>query len=170
VKRYLVRALRLLVIPTLVIGSIVAALPGRLGLVVRIYALVVCAVVLLLALDALRRAFPRATPLHPPTGRLRPRGSPPPSLAQIEHETALGVAGVFDLHHLLLPRLRAIAAGLAAMRRNVSLESDPEAGRRILGDEVWDLLRPDRPPPEDRLARGIPTSELRRVVDSLERI
>jgi hypothetical protein len=31
-------------------------------------------------------------------------------------------------------------------------------------------VRPDRPAPEDRLARGLPQAELARVVDALERI
>lgn len=169
-RRDLVSALRLLVIPTFALGGFVAFLPGRLGLAVRIYALVLCAVVLGLALAALRRAYPRAAPLGPTRKQPQSRRSRPPSLARIEHETALGVAGVFDLHHVLLPRLRAVAAGLVATRRNVSFETEPEAARRVLGDETWDLVRRDRPPPEDRLARGIPPADLRRVVESLERL
>jgi hypothetical protein len=31
-------------------------------------------------------------------------------------------------------------------------------------------VRPDRPPPEDRLARGLPIEDLRRIVESLERL
>jgi hypothetical protein len=88
----------------------------------------------------------------------------------LEHETALGVSGAFDLHHRLRPRLRKIATGLLAARRRVSLDDGPEPARAILGDETWDLVRRDRPPPENRLARGLPVTELRRVVDSLEQV
>jgi hypothetical protein len=35
---------------------------------------------------------------------------------------------------------------------------------------TWDLVRIDRPPPEDRLARGIAIQDLERVVVSLERL
>jgi hypothetical protein len=52
----------------------------------------------------------------------------------------------------------------------VSLDADLEESRRLLGDETWELVRPDRPPPEDRLARGIPPEALGRVVGTLEAI
>ena len=55
-------------------------------------------------------------------------------------------------------------------RRRLSLDDDPEAARQIVGDETWELVRSDRPPPKDRPARGLPVSELDRVVESLERV
>jgi hypothetical protein len=63
-----------------------------------------------------------------------------------------------------------VAAGLLSSRRRVSLELDRGTARAILGEDVWELVRPDRPPPEDRLAKGIPPRELARVVDALEAI
>jgi hypothetical protein len=87
----------------------------------------------------------------------------------LEDEAALGVAGAFDLHHRLRPRLRPLAIGLLSSRQRISLDGDPEAARAALGPKTWDLVRHDRPPPEDRLARGIPISELRSVVETLER-
>jgi hypothetical protein len=80
------------------------------------------------------------------------------------------MAGAFDLHYHLIPRIRAIAAGLLASRRRISIDDAPEAARAILGREAWELVRPDSALPEDRFARGLPPSELRRVVESLERI
>ncbi len=169
-RRALGGALRLLAIPTLALLLIAMLVPGRLGLAVRIYALVVCAVALGLALSALRRTYPAAKPLREPARRRDRSRRPPPSLARIEHEAALGVAGAFDLHHRLVPRLRSVAAGLLATRRRLSLEAEPEKARRALGDETWNLVRGDRPAPEDRLARGISPAELRRVVEALERV
>ena len=168
-RRDLARALRLLLPPTLALGVVVAFVPGRAGLAVRVYALFVCAVVLGYSVDALRAAYPRARPLRPrgaPAGRTRRR---PPSLAQLENQTALAVAGAFDLHHRLRPRLRALAEGLLLSRRRLSLDDDAPAARDALGDTTWELVRRDRPPPEDRLGRGLPLSELRSVVESLER-
>jgi hypothetical protein len=52
----------------------------------------------------------------------------------------------------------------------MSLDGEPESARRLLGDETWELLREDRPPPEDRHARGLPPDQVRRVVESLERL
>lgn len=161
--------MRALVLPTLLLLFTVGVVPGRLPLAIRVYALLVCAVALGLGVLGLRRAYPPLAPLS----RVAPKPSRrrhPPTLARIEDEVALGVAGSFDLHYHLAPRLRAIADGLLASRHRVSLETQPEESRRILGDEAWQLIRPDRPAPEDRLARGVAPEELRRVVDSLEAI
>jgi hypothetical protein len=161
---------RLLIVPTLALLFVVAFVPGRAGLALRIYALVLCALALGVAVNALRRAYPAAAPLRRPGGRSERARRPPPSLARLENLTALGVAGSFDLHHRLRPRLRTTAMGLLSTRRRVSLDGDPESARRILGDESYDLVRADRPPPEDRLGRGLPIPELRRVVESFERL
>lgn len=169
-RRDLGGALRALVVPTLALVVITAFVPGRLALAVRVYALVVCAVALGLALTALRRAYPRVRPLRPRPGRRSHRRDPPPSLARIELEAALGVAGAFDLHFRLVPRLRSITAGLLASHRRLALDAEPGAALRILGPETWELVREDRRPPEDRLARGLPAPDLRRVVESLETI
>lgn len=169
-KADLLRAARFLVLATLALVVVAAFLPGRLELAARIYALVLSGLVLLLAIAALRRAYPPVTALRPKSRRRTERRRPPPTLARIEQETALGVAGSFDLHHHLRPRLRAIAGALLGTRRGISLDGDPQSARRLLGDETWELVRRDRPPPEDRLARGLPPSALQRVVNSLEQM
>ena len=163
-------ALRLLVLPTLALVSVAAFAPGRLGLAVRLYALVLCSVALGLALTALRRAYPRVQPLRRPSHADAHRRRTTPTLARLEHEIALGVAGAFDFHHRLRPRLRHLAHGLLATRRRIPLDGDPARARHTLGEETWELVRADRPPPEDRLGRGLPVADLRRVVESLERI
>ncbi len=168
-RRDLRGALKVLALATLALLFVLAFVPGRVPLAVRSYALVVCALGLGLCLLALRRAYPPVPPLHPkpePASRAR---RPPPLLARMEDELALGVAGAFDLHHRLAPRLRAIAAGLLLSRHRVSLDGDPEEARRILGEETWEIVRADRASPEDRLARGISPAELVRVIDSQER-
>lgn len=169
-RRDLGGAWRALVVPTLALVGVAALAPGRLALAVRIYALVVCAVALGLALSALRRSYPRAQTLRPRAVRDPGSRRPPPSLARIEHETALGVAGAFDLHFRLAPRIRAVATGLLASRRRISGDGASDTARSVLGAEAWELVRTDRPSPDDRLARGLPVSELRRVVESLERV
>jgi hypothetical protein len=169
VRRDVSSAVRLLIVPTLALGVVAAILPGRAGLAVRIYALVVAAVVINSTLKALRRAYPPALPLRRASARARRGRRRPAGLARLEDEAALGVAGAFDLHHRLRPRLRPLAIGLLSSRQRISLDGDPEAARAALGPKTWDLVRQDRPPPEDRLARGIPISELRSVVETLER-
>jgi hypothetical protein len=167
VKRHVLGALRFLVVPTVAFLVVAGVAPGRAVLALRIYALVVCGTGLVLALLTLRREFPpeprRATRRRPPEQR-----QPPSSLARIEHEAALGVAGSFDLHYRLVPRLRSVASGLLEARRQISLEREPEVARSVLGEQAWALVRPDRAAPDDRLARGLPADELASVVDSLE--
>jgi hypothetical protein len=164
------RALRLLLVPALVLAGVIAFLPGQTGLAVRVFALVVCGAALLLMLAALRRAFPRESPLRG-AAAVGPRDrAVPGGLARLEQETVLGVAGSFDLHYRLRPRLRNLAADLLAARRGVSLDGDADRARALVGEQTWELVRRDRPVPEDRLARGLPVQDLGRVVESLERI
>ena len=170
-KRELLAAGRYVALVTVALAVVVALLPGRAGLAVRIYVLVLCCFALALAVLALRRAFPAAAPLRPAPRRDRNRRRRPPgTLARHEQEVTLGVANAFDLHHRLRPRLRRLASELLTTRRGVSLDEDTHTTRRLLGEGTWDLVRSDRPPPEDRLARGLPLSEIERVVESLERI
>jgi hypothetical protein len=167
VRRDVLAAGRALALPTLALLAIVVFAPGRIELGVRIYALVLCAAVIVVMLLALRRAYPDESVLREPPTRATTR-VPPPSLARVELECALAVAGSFDLHYHLVPRLRALAAGLLSSRRQVSLAKDQDAAHAILGAEAWELVRPDRPAPRDRLAKGIAPRELGRVVDALE--
>jgi hypothetical protein len=170
VKTHLLRAARFLVLPTLLLGGVVAFAPGRVELAVRTYALLLAAVALAIALALLRRSYPRPRRRYRRRkGAAQPR-SYPPALARIEQEVALGVDLSFDLHHRLRPRLRTIATDLLAVRRRLALDGDPERARRALGEPAWELVRPERPPPADRQARGIAIRELRSVVESLERL
>lgn len=168
--RELRRACRLLLLPTLALVAIAAFVPGRITLAIRIYALVACGVLLALALAGLMRTYPSSTRLRP-RNRLGGRpGRVPTSLARIEHDVALGVAGAFELHHRLRPRLRELAVELLAIRRRIDLDREPGAAGDALGAETWELVREDRPEPEDRLERGAEPALLGRLVDSLERL
>jgi hypothetical protein len=171
VRRGFARAGRLLVLPTLALLAVLAFVPGRIELAIRVYALVLCGVALALMVAALRGAYPRATPLRRrQSGRGQAPRDAPAMLARLEQEVALGAAGSFDLHHHLRPRLRTIAAELLTARRRISLDGDRPEARALLGEEAWELVRRDRPPPADRLARGAAPEVLDRVVASLERL
>ena len=164
------QAARALVLPALALGVVVAFAPGRTGLAIRVFALIVCGVALVAVLAALRRAYPRERPLRRPAKREPRSRAIPGMLGRLEQETVLGVAGSFDLHYRLRPRLRGLTADLLAARRGVWLEAAPERARELLGETSWELVRLDRPPPEDRLAPGLPSNDLRGVVESLERL
>jgi hypothetical protein len=169
-RRAIFGASRIVIGLTVALVFVVAFLPGRAGIAARIYAILLAAIALAYALRSLRDAYPPVSPLRSRARRTDTRSRPPASLGQLENLTALGVASAFDLHHRLRPRLRGIAAGLLATHRHTALDRDPERARDILGATTWDLVRPDRPPPSDRLARGLPLSDMRAVVASLERV
>jgi hypothetical protein len=105
----------------------------------------------------------------PGTWRRRP---PPERLRQLEEleravDFSLGTA--FDLHFRLRPHLVRIAATRLAAR-GVDLQTQPDRARQLLGPDAWELVRPDREPPEQRAGRGADLPLLRRVVDQLDAI
>jgi hypothetical protein len=94
--------------------------------------------------------------------------SPPVELLRVERELELGVANALHAHRRLLPLLRAAAAARIGSRHGFELERRPEAARALLGEDVWELLRPDRPEPADRHGPGVPRRRVTAVIDRLE--
>jgi hypothetical protein len=72
-----------------------------------------------------------------------------------------------DLHLRLRPVLREIAAN-GLRRRGVDLDAEPLAAQELLAPETWELVRPDRPRPNDAFARGLAPARLNAVLDDLE--
>ena len=103
---------------------------------------------------------------------LRPRPLAADDVAdvrQISAELRSSAHIASTLHHQLRPRLRAIAEDRLAADHGVALDRDPDASRRVLGDEAWQLLRADREPPSRRDG-GISTADLERIVSALEKL
>jgi hypothetical protein len=94
----------------------------------------------------------------------------PPELIRTEREITLGTASAGNLHRRLLPILRAAAAARLSAGHKIDLERRPDAARAVLGEDAWELLRPDRPEPHDRDDPGVPMSRLRDVVSTLEKL
>jgi antitoxin (DNA-binding transcriptional repressor) of toxin-antitoxin stability system len=87
---------------------------------------------------------------------------------KLAREVALGSQTAFDLHFRLRPTLAEIARNRLAAR-GVAMKDERRA-RELMGEEAWELLRPDRPEPRNRNAPGLATAELERLVGALERI
>jgi hypothetical protein len=100
--------------------------------------------------------------------RARPRTTP--DLAAIDRLLALSVSSAEDEHRRLRPLVLDIARQRLADHTGVRIEADPDAAARALGPETWELVRPDRPLPGDRRARGMTPERMRAVIESLERI
>ena len=81
--------------------------------------------------------------------RKRPAAQPE-ELVRMERELVLGSADADHAQRRLLPLLRAAAAARIAARHGFELEHRPDSARTLLGDDVWELLRPDRPEPAMR--------------------
>ncbi len=162
---------RLPLVVTLVLAFVLLAAPGRAGIAAHVYALVLAAIGLGYLVALLRDALPPHRPSEFDAALRRPRVSPArpiPELERMEREVALGLATAFDLHFRLRPRLRRIATALLASRRGIDLDASPEAARRALGDDAWEIVRGDREPPHERFAAGLDIASLRRAVSALE--
>ena len=90
----------------------------------------------------------------------------PTELIRVERDLTLSIANAGELHARLLPKLREVAAARLLLRHDVSLANAHE----LLGDDAWDLLRPDRPAPEDRSAPGVPLPRIAALVETIERL
>jgi hypothetical protein len=136
------------------------------------YVLVLAAI----ALAALTRIARSASDMPPPSefeAALRPRNLDPmrpPELVRTERDIVLGTSAAGHLHERLLPVLRDAAAARLSAGHNVDLERRPDAARALLGDDAWELLRPDRPQPRDRTDSGISMRRLRDVIGTLEKL
>ena len=154
----------LFVIASLVCGYIVLAVPSDRQVTVHVYVLVVGALLMLGLLAATTDTVPgrQGSQLDRALARPPRPALPVAQLERVEREVTLGVASASDLHRRLLPQLREIAD--ARLERSGRSPGPDTLGR------WWDLLRPDRPPPEDRFAPGISQAELRELVADLERM
>lgn len=139
--------------------------PGRFALELDVFVLAVGGLALLELVVATRQAYPLeersaigAALEREPTEPFRP-----PELARLERELTLASVTAFDLHARLRPTLSEIARTRLAAR-GVRLEN----GEGLVGEELWELVRPDRPPPRDRYGAGLPPAALRRVIAELE--
>lgn len=104
---------------------------------------------------------------------LRPRASErvrPPELVRMERELTLASANAGHLHARLLPLLRDATAVRLGARRRIDLLRQPDEAGHVLGDEAWDLIRPDRPEPRDAQAAGLSLRRISRLIDAIEKI
>jgi hypothetical protein len=145
------------------------AQPGRFALELDVYILVVGGLALFQVVVATREAYPRAgrSALAEALDREPPGPLRPPELERLERELTLGASTAFDLHYRLRPTLREIA-GERLASRGLRLDGGGAAVEEALGEELWELVRPDREPPVRRFADGISPNAAQRVVERLE--
>jgi hypothetical protein len=144
--------------------------PGHRPLEEDVFVLVVGGMAVVTAVLAVRRAHPVsrhsavAAALEP-----EPREAiAPPDLDRMERVLSMSTNAAFDVHFRLRPILSEIAEQRLADRRGLRLDAGDRRVRDALGEELWEIVRPDREPPDRRFGEGIEQSRLARVVERLE--
>jgi hypothetical protein len=118
-----------------------------------------------------RRGYEWSQPASHFEATLRSKRPPlpqPEELLRMERELILGSADADHAHRRLLPLLRSTASARISARHGFELARRPEAARALLGEDVWELLRPDRPAPDDRHGPGVPRARVAAVIDKVE--
>ena len=95
------------------------------------------------------------------------RGPPPAQFVRLERIVEWSTDNGMSAHTRLRPVLVEIAEA-RLLRRGLRLERDVEESQRLLGPDVWELVRPGRPTPRARDAPGIPPHRLEEMLDVLE--
>jgi hypothetical protein len=90
----------------------------------------------------------------------------PTDLARMERLVMLRSTAA-EVQRRIRPPLREIALARLG-NRGVRLDHQPDAAAELLGEDLWELVRPDRLPPEDPRGSGMTLQELEQLTDRLE--
>ena len=163
--------IQLVLLPTaaLVVALLVA--PQRATLAIHVWLLVELGLAFLAFMRLVQGLYPRTASPFEGSLRRAPRSAERPgSLNRLEREVSMAGSAAFDVHFRLRPVVAELAAELLSSRRGVDLAREPERAQAALGDDVWELVRPDRPQPAERHGSGIDEARLGRVVTALESV
>jgi hypothetical protein len=145
---------------------------GNRAIVLDVYLLVIGGIALL-ALVRVARVLRRGTPpssFEAAIARARAPRSGGDDALELDREIELSRLDGFHFHARMRPVLRDVAAYRLRVRYGVELDREPERARELLPAAVWEVVRPDRPPPAQRLARGPTLADQRALLDGLEKL
>jgi hypothetical protein len=154
---------------TLLLLGLVLAFPGKRSVFVGIYELVLgglAVAVLVGSFRALRAQRWERSPFE----RRPEKPERAPAIGELERFdrlVVLGCGNAFDFHFRLRPLLRDLARERLHTAHGIELDREPERAEPLLGDELWELVRPDRELGR-RSGPGVPPVVLGRVVERLE--
>ena len=158
------------------------AVGGPFAVVVTAECLAALAVVVVLARTPAglraRRAPQAAAWALAVRARLRPRRSPPaqvrsadfPAYAKISSDLSWAAVSQWHYDHGIRPLFGRLLESVLAERHRVDLARDPARARDLVGDDIWPLVDPSRPPSFDSKAPGADLRTLTRIVDRLEQL
>ena len=160
------------VLATVALIVVLVVQPGRHELELDVYVLTVGAMALMAAILATRRTFPleEASALAAALGQEERVAVRPPDLERTERMLSMAATTAFDLHFRLRPVLREVAEQRLADRRGLRLDSGDPRVQEACGEELWEVVRPEREAPDHRFLPGLDREALERVVARLESI
>jgi hypothetical protein len=165
------RAVKVGLVFTLAVGFTALAVSGARAVLLDVYLLGVGGVLLLALVRTTREGGPSTEPSDFDRALAESRRHPSDSgELTLVRDVKQSTISAFHLHVRLRPILREIAAHRLWMRFGVDLDREQERARELIGANAWELVRPGRLPPSDRLAPGPAPADLRVVVDELERL
>jgi hypothetical protein len=165
VRRLVLRLAALALAATAALLLVVDLGARRRGLAVEVYLDVLCGLVLVALVAAVRARLPAARELHrhriprPVRKAVRPQ-----QLEWLERQVGDAVDAGYELPFRFRPFVYNIAAAALVRRHGVVIDRDPERAEAIVGPRVWELIRPDDP------SKKLPPGGFRALVDDLEAI
>jgi hypothetical protein len=169
VNRITARAVKWGLAVTVAAGVAALASSGVNAIVLDVYLLCIGGVILL-ALVRTTRAYaptPRTSQFDATLAAMR-RAPAESAESALVRELELSTYNAFHFHSRLRPLLRDVVAHRLRSRYGVELDAEPVRARELVGAAAWEVVRPDRPPPSDRMGAGPTVAELHVVVDELE--
>jgi hypothetical protein len=168
-KRAAIRVVGAVFFASALLLALVLAFPGNSGVFVGVYELVLGGIGLAVLVAAFRPLRPQPWERSPFDRRPeRPeRPSAVGELERIDRLVVLGCANAFDLHFRLRPLLRDLARERLHAGHGVELDRHPERARPLLGEELWEVVRPEREIGR-RSGPGLPPAALAQLVERLE--
>ena len=163
-RRHLLDVVVLFLLGTVVAGFLLGAIPGIRSYVLTGYVVFLGALMMLVLVTSVGDVVPRrgVSPFDLALAAPPRPARPPAELERIVREVTMASASAYDFHYRLLPTLREIAR--ARLERNGRTPGPATLGR------WWELLRPDRPVPDERFGAGISAADLRALVADLEKL
>ena len=112
-------------------------------------------------------------PTPPPLRRRKaaPAGLPrPQQLVALERLVSTAATSAVAAHAYLRPQLVEVVSRRLAVRGQTLARLPEATGREMLGDQLWDLVRPGRSFPEDRHGPGVGPQELTAMLEVIRRL
>lgn len=103
-------------------------------------------------------------------GAAQPPEGSPEQLVRLERLVSTSGFSPVTVHAYLRPLLAEIASQRLAVRGRSLDRLSNTAGEQLLGERLWDIVRPSRPFPEDRYGPGLSPAELCAMLEVLERL